>query len=62
MEKSSRGFAGMPEEKQREIARRGGIAVSQNREHMAKIGRKGGIKSKRSKGKHVSGINYPQSF
>jgi general stress protein YciG len=64
---SKRGFAGMPEEKQREIAsqgghaahekgtahefdseeassagQKGGKAVSQDREHMADIGRKGG--------------------
>jgi general stress protein YciG len=64
---SERGFASMDEDKQREIAskggkaahekgtaheftseeareagRKGGQAVSQNREHMAEIGRKGG--------------------
>src|SRR5947207_15792838 len=68
-----RGFAGMPPERQREIAsqggraahqqgtaheftpeearaagRKGGEAVSQNREHMARIGRKGGEASRRS--------------
>ena len=37
-----RGFAAMDPEQQREIARKGGEAVSQNREHMAAIGRKGG--------------------
>ena len=37
-----RGFAAMDSEKQREIARKGGEAVSRNREHMAEIGRKGG--------------------
>ncbi len=65
--KSERGFAAMDQEKQREIAskggraaheqgtaheftsqeareagRKGGEAVSRNREHMAEIGRKGG--------------------
>lgn len=65
--KDKRGFASMDQEKQREIAsrggkaahdkgtaheftseeakeagRKGGIKVSQDREHMAKIGRKGG--------------------
>jgi uncharacterized protein len=65
--KSERGFASMDEEKQREIAskggkaahekgtaheftseeareagRKGGETVSQNREHMSQIGRKGG--------------------
>ena len=39
---ANRGFASMDPEKQREIARKGGAAVSQNREHMAEIGRKGG--------------------
>lgn len=37
-----RGFAAMDPEKRREIARKGGEAVSQNRTHMAEIGRKGG--------------------
>jgi general stress protein YciG len=32
----------MDEERQREIARKGGEAVSRNRDHMAAIGRKGG--------------------
>ncbi len=68
--KSQRGFASMNQEKQREIAskggkaahakgtaheftseearnagRKGGEKVSQNREHMAAIGRKGGLAS-----------------
>ncbi|MBF6613013.1 MAG: stress-induced protein [Chloroflexi bacterium] len=40
--RSNRGFASMDEAKQREIARKGGAAVSRNREHMSAIGRKGG--------------------
>ena len=39
---ASRGFASMDKELQREIARKGGQAVSQNRQHMAEIGKKGG--------------------
>jgi uncharacterized protein len=39
---SNRGFASMDDEKQREIARKGGEEVSKDREHMADIGRKGG--------------------
>jgi len=39
---SARGFAAMSNEDQRAIARKGGEAVSRNREHMAAIGRKGG--------------------
>ncbi len=39
---SNRGFASMDDNKQRDIARKGGEAVSKNREHMAEIGRKGG--------------------
>lgn len=39
---SNRGFAAMDPRAQREIARKGGAAVSQDREHMAAIGRKGG--------------------
>lgn len=42
---SNRGFAAMDPEVQREIARKGGEAVSRNREHMAEIGRKGGEES-----------------
>jgi general stress protein YciG len=38
----NRGFASMSEAEQREIARMGGAAVSENREHMAAIGRRGG--------------------
>ena len=38
----NRGFASMGEAEQRELARMGGTAVSENREHMAQIGRKGG--------------------
>lgn len=39
---SRRGLASADPEKRREVARRGGQAVSQNRQHMAEIGRKGG--------------------
>ena len=39
---ASRGFASMDPEQQRQIARKGGEAVSGNRQHMAEIGRKGG--------------------
>ncbi len=39
---SGRGFAAMDDKAQREIARKGGAAVSENRQHMADIGRKGG--------------------
>ena len=39
---ASRGFASMDPEQQRKIARKGGEAVSGNRQHMAAIGRKGG--------------------
>lgn len=71
---SKRGFASMDEEKQRQIAskggqaahekgtahefsseeareagRKGGEAVSKNRQHMAEIGREGGKKSRKKK-------------
>lgn len=39
---SKRGFAAMNPSKQREIASKGGKAVSRDRQHMADIGRKGG--------------------
>jgi general stress protein YciG len=73
--RSGRGFAGMPKDKQKQIAsdggkaahakgkaheftadearvagRRGGLAVSQNREHMSSIGREGG----KSRGRNVA--------
>ena len=40
--KSQRGFAAMDGAKQREIARKGGEAVSKDRKHMAEIGARGG--------------------
>ena len=49
MDKSKRGFASLDPEKQKEIARKGGLAVSQNREYMAEIGRKGGTISGRKR-------------
>jgi general stress protein YciG len=39
---AERGFAAMDPSLQKEIARKGGAAVSRDREHMAEIGRKGG--------------------
>jgi general stress protein YciG len=39
---SNRGFASMDDDQQRKIAQKGGEAVSQDREHMSEIGRKGG--------------------
>lgn len=46
---SNRGFASMDRQKQREIASKGGQAVSGNREHMAAIGRRGGEASGESR-------------
>ena len=43
--KQQSGFAVIPEDLRREIARKGGLAVSTNRFHMVVIGRKGGIVS-----------------
>lgn len=48
---ANRGFASMDREQQRAIARKGGLAVSQNRQHMAEIGRKGGESSGESRGR-----------
>lgn len=45
----NRGFASMDAIKQKEIAKLGGIAVSTNRQHMSKIGKKGGTVSGISK-------------
>ncbi|MDR3608371.1 MAG: hypothetical protein P4M08_13455 [Oligoflexia bacterium] len=38
----ARGTAAMDPQTRKEVARKGGLAVSRNREHMAEIGRKGG--------------------
>jgi general stress protein YciG len=46
----ARGFAAMGESEQREIARKGGQAVSQDRAHMSAIGRKGGEASHSNRG------------
>lgn len=45
-----RGFAAMSPEMQREIARKGGQTVSQDRDHMASIGRRGGEASRGGRG------------
>ncbi len=42
MGNEKKGFASMSEKERKEIAKKGGQKVSQNREHMAEIGRKGG--------------------
>jgi general stress protein YciG len=39
---SARGTAAMDPETRQEVARKGGLAVSRNRQHMSEIGRKGG--------------------
>jgi general stress protein YciG len=38
----ARGTAAMDAQTRQEVARKGGLAVSRNRQHMAEIGRKGG--------------------
>jgi len=43
--KSNSGFASMDQQRQKAIASKGGRAISQNRQHMAEIGRKGGLAS-----------------
>jgi general stress protein YciG len=40
--KSPRGTAAMSPQTRQEVARKGGLAVSKNRQHMAEIGRRGG--------------------
>jgi uncharacterized protein len=54
---ANRGFASMDPERQREIARKGGTTVSQNREHMAEIGRKGGEASGFSRSNKANQMN-----
>lgn len=43
MENKKRGFANLDPAIQREIARRGGLKVSSNKEHMRTIGKLGGL-------------------
>lgn len=56
---ANRGFASMDPERQREIARKGGATVSQNREHMAQIGRKGGEASGTSRSNRANQNGNP---
>lgn len=53
--REERGFAAMDNRKQKEIARKGGHAVSRDREHMAEIGRKGGLTVSRNR-EHMAEI------
>jgi uncharacterized protein len=52
---SNRGFASMSREQQREIARKGGQAVSRNKAHMAAIGSRGGEAVSKNRG-HMAAI------
>ncbi|HCM41518.1 MAG: hypothetical protein A2070_10180 [Bdellovibrionales bacterium GWC1_52_8] len=45
----------MDEGTRREVARKGGLAVSRNREHMSQIGRKGGLSVSKNK-EHMANI------
>lgn len=54
MQRSSEGGNGGKTSRS-EAARKGGLAVSRNREHMAEIGRKGGEKVSRDR-KHMAEI------
>jgi general stress protein YciG len=49
-----RGFAAMDAQQQRAIARKGGQAVSANRQHMSEIGRKGGEASRGGNRKNIN--------
>lgn len=51
MEKKKQGFATFDHTRLKEIASKGGKAVSQNKQHMAEIGRKGGERSGESRTK-----------
>jgi general stress protein YciG len=52
-----RGFAAMDAQQQRAIARKGGQAVSANRQHMSEIGRKGGEASRGGNRKNINNSN-----
>lgn len=58
---ANRGFASMDREQQRAIARKGGLAVSQNRQHMAEIGRKGGESSGESRSRKNTPVPQPEN-
>ena len=58
---SERGFAAMSDSQQREAARKGGEAVSEDREHMAEIGRKGGEASAQSREGSSQGAQQARS-
>ncbi len=45
----------MTPETRQEVARKGGLAVSRNKQHMAEIGRKGGVAVSRNK-EHMAEI------
>src|ERR1700745_4159315 len=51
----ARGTAAMDQETRKEVARKGGLAVSRNRQHMAEIGRKGGQSVSRNR-EHMAQI------
>jgi uncharacterized protein len=51
----ARGTAAMDPETRQEVARKGGLAVSRNRQHMAEIGRKGGQSVSRNR-EHMAKI------
>jgi general stress protein YciG len=52
---ASRGFASMEGDRQKQIASKGGTAVSRNREYMAMIGRKGGERVSQNR-EHMASI------
>jgi general stress protein YciG len=52
-----KGFASMDKERVREIARKGGLAISQNKKYMSIIGKKGGKASVKSKYKKNQLLN-----
>ena len=51
----ARGTAAMDPETRHEVARKGGLAVSKNKQHMADIGRKGGQAVSRNR-EHMAAI------
>lgn len=51
----ARGTAAMDARTRQEVARKGGLAVSKNKQHMAEIGRKGGMAVSRNR-EHMAEI------
>jgi general stress protein YciG len=60
-QKLNRGFASMDRDEVIKIARKGGQTISQNREHMSTIGRKGGMAKRKKRTKKIYAATLTKS-